>query len=100
MSGGSFDYLCLYEPDVTERVEDMERMAAALREYKTPEANVAAQITEGFIRQLREFQAYIDRHIADIAPVWKAVEWNHSCDWSREQVLETLSEWMKGTAHA
>lgn len=93
MSGGSYDYLYLaYEvKGLHGRTEDIERMAARLRELGSVKA---ASATLDIIRAKNA----LDDQAAAMAGVWKAVEWYDSGDWGLEQAQESIAEYEAKTA--
>lgn len=94
MSGGSFNYLChaaqWYELG-SERDQDIRDMLKALTEYGN-EAFPAVVATAQVLAKFAEAR----KLAAELADVWQAVEWHHSCDWSEDQVLEALTKYNGG----
>ena len=90
MSGGSFNYLYRAADMGTlgERRGAIEEMASSLEEYDQPAAAKAAERTRAVLLAL----SAADELAKQLADVWKAVEWHHSCDWSKEDVLEVLQK--------
>lgn len=100
MSGGSFDYLYCRDFDgLVERAGHVDAMADALADYPGSEAAVVA--TRGLLAGLRamrdRWESPLYRKLAD---VWHAVEWHHSCDWGRDDVLRVLAEYNAALPHA
>lgn len=90
MSGGSFDYLC-HSYSLLSALENgqMRAMADALLEY--PGGRAAALETLKIIQAFDRIEAAWDASMdAGLREAWKAVEWHHSADWSRDQVIEAL----------
>jgi len=92
MSGGSYNYLCFAEPsDLLEKhSQDLREMVEAL---SAAGASDAAKETETIITILNHFKDRLQARIDRVSPVWKAVEWWHSGDWSEAQFRESLAEY-------
>lgn len=90
MSGGSFNYLCSVDDAGTlmGRVSDLEAMANALSSY--PNGDAAARETEDILAYIATTTRRIEARIKRLYPVWRAVEWEHSCDTSRSDTLKVL----------
>jgi hypothetical protein len=88
MSGGSFNYLCHRSASDVFDGDDLLAMATAL-ETLGRVARDAAERT----RKLHELQDHIAREIEALQDVWRAVEWWHSCDYGRDDVLVALGEY-------
>lgn len=91
MSGGSFNYLChrsavdiFHGDDLTRMAEQLESMGYAAR--------AAAEATRRIVAKQDE----LDAAIADIAPVWRAIEWWQSCDFSQQEAWKAIGAWEKG----
>lgn len=95
MSGGSFEYLCFDElEDLLRKGRDedhgdLARMRDALIEYAADEL---AQETEDLRLELRSFRVRVEAKRRRLWKVWQAVEWHHSMDYGRDQVLEAIAE--------
>lgn len=87
MSGGSFDYLCLWMDHPFEKPEQLRKMAAAL-EHHAPHSR-AAKDTRELADALEGAQARGDQ----LRDVWRAVEWKHSADWDEQQMREAISNY-------
>lgn len=84
MSGGSFNYL--FQAELTQMLWAVEAMRDRLKELGQPKA---AARTEEVARRMRE----IDEIQAELAAVWRAVEWHDSGDTPADYVTEAASEW-------
>lgn len=95
MSGGSFNYLC-YAAD-TGHLGDhrggIADMARALEEYEQPAAAKAAADTRHVLALLEQADEAAQR----LHHVWHAVEWHHSSDWSKSDVLDILRQYWRET---
>lgn len=98
MSGGSFDYLCHKEADdfVAWIPDSIREMVDALAAYDTPEAKAASKHTARVVLQLEAWQRLMDEHLKMLRPIWKAVEWHHSSDYSKDAVHEALAAYALG----
>lgn len=93
MSGGSFNYLCTADFGFQRR-DDLERMRDELRAIHR-DVNVPA------LERQRAYFAFIetDDLLEQLSPsdslreVWRAVEWWRSNDYSKDQVVEALSNY-------
>lgn len=81
MSGGSFEYLCLWDIDEHQCLSDM---AHALTEG-SPEREEIESISAA-IEKLND-------RIRKISGVWKAVEWEQSGDWAEDQMLSSIADY-------
>jgi hypothetical protein len=84
MSGGSYNYLC--NRYLSNDTEDVERMAARLRELGHEDA---AQRTEEVVGAMK-LAASIQEELSD---VWRAVEWIDSCDSSEGDERRAVEAW-------
>jgi hypothetical protein len=93
VSGGSFNYLCnaFDLDDLCQKEADLEDMARRLAGLGW--AADAARETEELLVMLRQWKTLADVRLKRLSPVWKAVEWWDSCDWSEGRVRETLAEY-------
>ena len=82
MSGGSFNYLYTQTPGQVLDSEELQRMADEIRELGYDAKDVASRT-----QALVELRDRVAAEIEALGPVWQAVEWWRSCDWSRDQVL-------------
>lgn len=94
MSGGSFNYLC--HKSATEIMEsgrvDLAQMATEL-ESLGHLARPVAEATRALADRLGEVERELDAEVARLEPIWHAVEWWRSCDWSKDQVFVAIGEW-------
>lgn len=81
MSGGSFEYLCLWDVETHACLEDM---AFALSEG-SPERTE----TEAIATAIRE----LNDRIRKVSDVWKAVEWERSGDWGEDQMMRAIADY-------
>ena len=93
MSGGHYDYLCFAQD-----LEELLTKGRSLQEmYDRLDglgyAEDAAAETEEVITILGHAQRRIARRLARLQPVWKAVEWWDSSDWSEDSVRQALAEY-------
>jgi hypothetical protein len=93
MSGGSFDYLgTVFDLggllEKSHQLEPMRDRLAGLGYAKD-----AAMETEELIRTLRQFHVRIEVALQRLQPVWHAVEWWDSCDWSEASVKKALEDY-------
>lgn len=88
MSGGSYNYL-FTELGFCDRVGDIERMAARLRELGHEDA-------EARTREAAEALRRADAIREELAAVWQAVEWNDSCDSSEGDEVQAVEKWRQG----
>lgn len=100
MSGGSFNYLCdaLDLDDILAKQNDLRDMADRLGGLGY--AQDAAAETEELLVQLRQWQIRTEVRLKRLTPVWKAVEWWDSADYSEDQVHAALKTYRgdKGAA--
>ena len=93
MSGGSFDYLYGKDThDLAYQTGPLTEMAAWLDDHGFHDAggetrDIALDIP-GFCRRT-------DARVARLSKLWKAVEWETSCDTSREETLEAVAAYRK-----
>lgn len=92
MSGGSYDYLFVKDPEqllqMQETIQNMADRLAGLGYAKD-----AALETQQLLLTLRQFENRI-RAIADrLSDVWKAVEWWDSNDSGEDGVIHALAEY-------
>jgi len=80
MSGGSFNYLYCADSlaDALEQRDDVVRMADALGQAGFASAEEG---TRAILREIDEASRRIASLMAEIRPVWKAMEMVRSCDW-------------------
>lgn len=91
MSGGSFNYLCHADPaELFNRTSDIERMVEELAKLGFKDA---AQETETIKLIAHHFQVLMQARLNRLSPVWKAVEWYRSCDWSLDSVNDAIEKY-------
>lgn len=93
MSGGSFNYLCHKDASDLLRagLSDAQEMGDALAALGY--APDAARETFAVIAEVRAAEARMDALLKRLEPVWHAMEWWQSCDWSEEQFKRALAEY-------
>lgn len=87
MSGGSFNYLC-YNEDLTELLSNtsgLESMRVALSSLGF--ADDAADKTQELIDLIERTDLEVQKRIEELKSVWKSVEWYHSGDYARDEVV-------------
>lgn len=96
MSGGAFDYVSIKDLEDTTS-ESRDNIITALEAYHIHGAKEAAATLRDSIAKLRAA-------IEEASKVWenhrqllKAVEWDHSGDWSQDDVAKALAD-LKGEA--
>lgn len=95
MSGGSYDYLCYVEDlqDLLNKRRALEEMAERLgtmNDKEFPGVTAVASETYRIITFLQLWDTHISARIDILKPVWKAVEWRDSYDWSDKEIIEAL----------
>ena len=89
MSGGSFNYLCVQEPDqIMANDSHLQAMADALAALGY--ADDAAAETEELLLTVRQMRNRISAMARRLSDVHYAVEWWKSGDWSEDQVKDAL----------
>ena len=98
MSGGYYGYLHMRDSlgDMVEYSYELRRMYRRLADLGW--ADDAAEETAVLIAKLDEAEDAVADAIANVADVWKAVEWWDSADWSEEQVRQALADYREETA--
>ena len=93
MSGGSFNYLCqTWDLDgLLTKMGDLEAMSRALA--RLGYAQDAARETEELLVILRQWQVQTEVRLERLTPVWKAMEWWRSSDWSEDDLREELAKY-------
>jgi len=93
MSGGSFNYLCnTWDLDgLLTKMGDLEAMSQALAALGY--AKDAARETEELLVILRQWQVQTEVRLERLTPVWKAMEWWRSSDWSEDDLREELAKY-------
>lgn len=91
MSGGSYNYLCHTWDldDLVSKRHDLREMADRLSRLGYA-PDVAAE-TLNLIADLNAISVRVEVALKRLTPVWKAVEWWDSCDWSEDQVHAALA---------
>ena len=98
MSGGSFEYLCFKADDLNEltgaetQIQAMADALAAMGDEGKP----AAEETQRLLEDLRVARVRIETKAKRLAPVWRAVEWWHSCDISEASAREEIAKFNAG----
>lgn len=91
MSGGSFNYLCyVTTDDIFERLEDLEYMAAALQDADCEDG---AKETLHIKYAIEHFQTRMQVRLERLQDLWKAVEWEKSCDTSRKDTEKAIADY-------
>lgn len=92
MSGGSYDYLFIKDPEdllsMQDTVQSMSDRLAGLG-Y----APDAAQETQELLLTLRQFENRIHAITKRLSPVWRAVEWWDSGDSGEDGLVRALAEY-------
>lgn len=93
MSGGSYNYVhnVIDLADLLNQENDLRDMADRLAGLGYAED--AARETEELLLMLRQWKIRADVRLQRLSPVWKAVEWWDSCDYSEEQVRQALEKY-------
>lgn len=88
MSGGSYNYLCYAEiPSVINRTEDIERMEQTLIEEGY--SDIAKDVRR-LIEYCKSAEIRISVLFEKLESVFHDIEWYHSGDISKEDLIETL----------
>lgn len=96
MSGGSYDYLCFKEADELFNSESsIKEMFDALAGLGYAED--AARATMDLLLEVRRSRVCLQAMKDKLEPVWKAIEWWHSCDTSEDDLKRSLDEY-RGSA--
>lgn len=91
MSGGSFNYLCFVDQhDITERLSDLEDMAAALEAAGCEDG---AKETLHIKYSIEHFHTRMRVRLERIQDLWKAIEWERSCDTRREDTVKAIAKY-------
>ena len=93
VSGGSFNYLYANDPGEILGSDELREMAEEL-EALGHVASEPAKLTRALVDESRALEDRIEK----LRPVWFAVEWWKSCDWSRDQMLVALGRWLEKQA--
>lgn len=89
MSGGAFDYVSVKDLEDTNS-EDRDNIIAALESYPFQGAKEAAATLRETIAKLRAAIEEASKVWEEHRPLLKAVEWDHSGDWSQDEVAKAL----------
>lgn len=93
MSGGSFNYLCYKETeDLFNRTSDLEDMRESLIKYGYEDI---AKDTQRLIEYIKSAKCTIDTLKEILEPVFHAVEWYESADYSKETMIEILEKYRR-----
>jgi hypothetical protein len=107
MSGGSFNYLChreadellVRQQDIRDMVDFLNQMIYSARKTgKAPEtwllqAEKAKRETLELLLFIEQVEKRLNGYLDRLSPVWKAIEWWQSGDWSKDQFEEALKEY-------
>ena len=98
MSGGSFNYLCYKDTeDLFNRISDLEDMRESLIKYGYEDI---AKDTQRLIEYIKSAKCTIGTLKDMLEPVFHAVEWYESADYSEKDYIETVdkfkAKWFKG----
>lgn len=93
MSGGSYNYLCYASDleDLLAKRSDLAAMADRLNTLSDTE-DVFGE-TEDLRLMIIAVERRVSVYLKRLAPVWKAIEWWDSCDWSEETFRKVLAEY-------
>lgn len=93
MSGGSYDYLCWAREldDLLTKEHHLEAMADRLAALGYAED--AARETQELLVQLRQWRIRAQVKVDRLEPVWKAIEWRDSGDWSEDSIRQAVVEY-------
>lgn len=93
MSGGSFNYLCYREvDDLINSQDDLESMRNALIKYGYEDI---AKDTQRLIEYIKSARCTIETLGNMLEPVFHAVEWYESGDYSKETMIKVLEKYRK-----
>ena len=93
MSGGSFNYLCYKETeDLFNRISDLEDMRESLIKYGYEDI---AKDTQRLIEYIKSAECVIGTLKDMLKPVFHAVEWYESADYSKETMIEILEKYRR-----
>ena len=91
MSGGSYGYLYCAEPEeITQRKPYIEMMVDHLHSLGYRDA---AEESLKVLLVARQAEIRISTMLERLRPVWKAVEWNQSGDWSFDEVEKAMGNY-------
>lgn len=93
MSGGSFNYLCYKgTEDLFNQISDLEDMRESLIKYGYEDI---AKDTQRLIEYIKSAKCTIDTLKEILEPVFHAVEWYESADYSKETMIEILEKYRR-----
>lgn len=93
MSGGSFNYLCCREiEDLFYHISDLEDMRESLIKYGYEDI---AKDTQRLIEYIKSAECVIGTLKDMLEPVFRAVEWYESADYSKETMIEILEKYRR-----
>ena len=93
MSGGSFNYLCYRDTEALfNRISDLEDMRESLIEYGYEDI---AKDTQRLIEYIKSAECVIGTLKDMLEPVFHAVEWYESADYSKETMIEILEKYRR-----
>lgn len=91
MSGGSFNYLCYKDTEALfNRLSDLEDMRESLIQYGYEDI---AKDTQRLIEYIKSAECVIGTLKDMLEPVFHAVEWYESADYSKETMIEILEKY-------
>jgi hypothetical protein len=96
VSGGSYDYLFSWpvERVFSDRTQ-LRRMAERL-EALGPDYDLFAILTRAILHTIDEDLRETDAFLRAMEPLYKAIEWWDSNDWTEDEVREALARLQKG----
>lgn len=93
MSGGSFNYLCHKEAeDLFNHISDLENMRESLIKYGYEDI---AKDTQRLIEYIKSAKCVIGTLKDMLEPVFHAIEWYESADYSKETMIEILEKYRR-----
>ena len=87
MSGGSFNYSSSARDlaMLMERFDDLRELATFLREHA--QGSKASANTDSLLTGIKLIDELVQQKTDKLGPVWHALEWWTSCDYSKDQFL-------------
>lgn len=93
MGGGSFNYLCYRDTEALfNRLSDLEDMRESLIQYGYEDI---AKDTQRLIEYIKSAECVIGTLKDMLEPVFHAVEWYESADYSKETMIEILEKYRR-----
>ena len=93
MSGGSFNYLCYKDTeDLFNHISDLEDMRESLIKYGYEDI---AKDTQRLIEYIKSAKCVIGTLKDMLEPVFHAVEWYESADYSKDTMIEVLEKYRR-----